>query len=87
MTDTYHIGLVYSIDFTQSLSPHMIIFRVSTGRSWVQFPKPNGEGALSNPIEFARGRKPTDSSFIQSILNRDLGLKSDVGEDFPTQNV
>jgi hypothetical protein len=56
----------------------MIIFKVTTGRSWVsQFPRVDSQGRLSNGIVFAQ--QGTDSSFIQSVINRDLGR--DLGKE------
>jgi hypothetical protein len=48
----------------------MIIFRVTTGRSFTKFPTPQ-DGGLSNPIQFAR--QTAESSFLQSTLNREFG--------------
>ena len=47
----------------------MIIFRVTTGRSFTKFPSPSqgADGGLSNPIQFAR--QTAESSFLQSTLN------------------
>ncbi|KAJ2928169.1 hypothetical protein H1R20_g8915, partial [Candolleomyces eurysporus] len=52
-----------------SLSPHMIIFRVTTGRSWLKFPRANETvNPVSNPINFAH--HTTDSSSdSQSAVN------------------
>ncbi|RXW20662.1 hypothetical protein EST38_g5174 [Candolleomyces aberdarensis] len=72
------------------LSPHMIIFRVTTGRSFTHFPSAK-DGVVTNPIQFAR--RTAESSFLQSTLNREFsqnrdpgaekGMNSSVGE--PTQ--
>ncbi|KAJ2929072.1 hypothetical protein H1R20_g893, partial [Candolleomyces eurysporus] len=63
---TYNIigGLFYSFC---TLSPHMIIFRVTTGRSWVRFPsaKASGTSPASNPIRFAHHRT-AESAFFSS---------------------
>ncbi|RXW15615.1 hypothetical protein EST38_g10233 [Candolleomyces aberdarensis] len=54
-----------------TLSPHMIIFRVTTGRSFVKFPSVK-DGVLSNPIAFAH--QTAESSFLQSSINpRQIG--------------
>ncbi|RXW16363.1 hypothetical protein EST38_g9491 [Candolleomyces aberdarensis] len=85
----YSLANVFSLLFYSfaSLSPHMIIFRVTTGRSWVQqFPKADGKGGLSNSIEFAR-EPDTYSSFIQSVLNRDLGRSSEAGGEPSSREV
>ena len=47
----------------------MIIFRVTTGRSFTKFPIPK-DGVLSKPIQFAH--RTAESSFLQSTLNREL---------------
>jgi hypothetical protein len=51
----------------------MIIFRVTTGRSFTKFPTPNG--VLSNPIQFAH--QTAESSFFQSTFNREFGSNPD----------
>ncbi|RXW15620.1 hypothetical protein EST38_g10235 [Candolleomyces aberdarensis] len=56
-------GLFYTFC---TLSPHMIIFRVTTGRSFVKFPSPK-DAVLSNPIAFAH--QTAKSSFLQSSIN------------------
>ncbi|KAJ2921528.1 hypothetical protein H1R20_g15565, partial [Candolleomyces eurysporus] len=53
-----------------TLSPHMIIFRVTTGRSFTKFPSVK-DGFVTNPIQFAR--RTAKSSFLQSTLNREFG--------------
>ncbi|KAJ2913769.1 hypothetical protein MD484_g6656, partial [Candolleomyces efflorescens] len=50
-----------------SLSPHMIIFRVTTGRSFTKFPT-SKDAMPSNPIHFAH--QTTQSSSLQSTQNR-----------------
>ncbi|KAJ2913709.1 hypothetical protein MD484_g6701, partial [Candolleomyces efflorescens] len=50
-----------------TLSPHMIIFRVTTGRSFTQFPTPK-EGVVSNSLQFAHST--AESSFLQSTFNQ-----------------
>jgi hypothetical protein len=50
----------------------MIIFRVTTGRSFTNFPK---DGVLSNPIQFAH--RTAESSFLQSTFNREFGRNPD----------
>ena len=52
----------------------MIIFRVTTGRSFTKFPTPK-DGVLSNPIQFAH--QTAESSFLQSTLNREFGRNPD----------
>ncbi|KAJ2913703.1 hypothetical protein MD484_g6718, partial [Candolleomyces efflorescens] len=59
-----------------ALSPHMIIFRVTTGRSFTRFPTQN-DGRLSNPIQFAH--QTAESSFLQSTLNREFGRNTEIG--------
>ncbi|KAJ2936544.1 hypothetical protein H1R20_g548, partial [Candolleomyces eurysporus] len=51
------------------LSPQMIIFRVTTGRSWLRFPQATDGEAVSNPINFAHHRT-AESSFVDSPTNR-----------------
>ncbi|RXW18366.1 hypothetical protein EST38_g7494 [Candolleomyces aberdarensis] len=51
------------------LSPQMIIFRVTTGRSWLRFPQATDGEAVSNPINFAHHRT-AESSFVESPTNR-----------------
>ncbi|KAJ2936321.1 hypothetical protein H1R20_g771, partial [Candolleomyces eurysporus] len=60
-------GLFYSFC---GLSPHMIIFRVTTGRSFTKLPSAK-DGVVTNPIQFAH--RTAESSFLQSALNRELG--------------
>jgi hypothetical protein len=52
----------------------MIIFRVTTGRSFTRFPTPK-DGVLSNPIQFAH--RTAESSFLQSTFNREFGRNPD----------
>jgi hypothetical protein len=52
----------------------MIIFRVTTGRSFTKFPTVKS-GVLSRPIAFAH--QTTESSFLESSLNRDEGRNID----------
>ena len=52
----------------------MIIFRVTTGRSFTRFPTPK-DGVLSNAIQFAQ--RTTESTFRQWTLNRELGQNPD----------
>jgi hypothetical protein len=54
----------------KGLSPHMIIFRVTTGRSFTRFLTPK-DGGLSNTIQFVP--QTAESSFLQSTWNRELG--------------
>ncbi|RXW11994.1 hypothetical protein EST38_g13861 [Candolleomyces aberdarensis] len=70
----------------------MIIFRVTTGRSFTKFPSAK-DGVVTNPIQFAR--RTAESSFLQSTLNREFGrnggadtekgLNGSVGEPTQTQ--
>ncbi|RXW12436.1 hypothetical protein EST38_g13420 [Candolleomyces aberdarensis] len=60
-------GLFYSFC---GLSPHMIIFRVTTGRSFTKFPSVK-DGVVTNPIQFAH--RTAESNFLQSMLNREFG--------------
>ncbi|KAJ2917986.1 hypothetical protein MD484_g2439, partial [Candolleomyces efflorescens] len=66
---SYHFfaGLFY---WFCTLSPHMIIFRVTTGRSFTKFPTIKG-GGLSRPIAFAQ--HTAGSSFLESSLPKDVG--------------
>ncbi|RXW18592.1 hypothetical protein EST38_g7264 [Candolleomyces aberdarensis] len=57
-----------------ALSPHMIIFRVTTGRSFTKFPSVK-DGVLTNPIQFVH--QTAESSFLQSTSNREFGLNCD----------
>jgi hypothetical protein len=52
----------------------MIIFRVTTGRSFTKFPSMK-DGALSDPLQFAT--RTAESSFLQSTLNRELRRNQD----------
>jgi hypothetical protein len=54
----------------KSLSPHMIIFRVTTGRSFTRFPTPT-----EDPIQFAP--RTAESAFLQSIFNWEFGRNPD----------
>ncbi|RXW21398.1 hypothetical protein EST38_g4456 [Candolleomyces aberdarensis] len=48
----------------------MIIFRVTTSRSFIRFPSVK-DGILSNTIRFAH--QTAESSFLQSTLDRKFG--------------
>ncbi|KAJ2936160.1 hypothetical protein H1R20_g930, partial [Candolleomyces eurysporus] len=48
----------------------MIIFRVTTGRSFTKFPSVK-DGVLTNPIQFVH--RTAESSFLRSTLNREFG--------------
>ncbi|RXW21395.1 hypothetical protein EST38_g4455 [Candolleomyces aberdarensis] len=82
-------GLFYSFC---ALSPHMIIFGVTTGRSFTKFPSAK-DGVPTNPLQFAR--RTAESSFLQSTLNREFGqnceadtekeLNGNTGEPTQTQ--
>jgi hypothetical protein len=52
----------------------MIIFRVTTGRSFTKLPSAV-DSVLSNPIQFAR--ETEKSSFLQSTLNREFARNFD----------
>jgi hypothetical protein len=52
----------------------MIIFRVTTGRSFTKFPTPK-DGVLSNPIQFAH--QTAESSFLQSTFNGQFARNPD----------
>lgn len=52
----------------------MIIFRVTTGRSFTNFPT-SKDGVLSKPIQFAH--QTAESSFLQSTFNREFGRNPD----------
>ncbi|RXW25706.1 hypothetical protein EST38_g120 [Candolleomyces aberdarensis] len=52
----------------------MIIFRVTTGRSFTKFPSVK-DGVLTNPIQFAH--RTAESSFLQSTLDREFGRNGD----------
>ncbi|KAJ2936312.1 hypothetical protein H1R20_g772, partial [Candolleomyces eurysporus] len=60
------------------LSPHMIIFRVTTGRSFTNFPLAK-DGVVTNPIQFAH--RTAESSFLQSALNREFGRNRDANTE------
>jgi hypothetical protein len=47
----------------------MIIFRVTTGRSFTRFPTPK-DGVLSDPIQFCH--QTAESSFLQTTFNREF---------------
>ncbi|KAJ2936323.1 hypothetical protein H1R20_g778, partial [Candolleomyces eurysporus] len=64
-------GLFYSFC---ALSPHMIIFRVTTGRSFTKFPTAKDGGAL-HTLQFAH--HTAESSFLQSNMHRDFGRNYD----------
>ncbi|KAJ2923594.1 hypothetical protein H1R20_g13500, partial [Candolleomyces eurysporus] len=64
-------GLFYSFC---ALSPHMIIFRVTTGRSFTKLPEVK-DGVLTNPIQFAH--TTAESAFLQSTFNRESGRNRD----------
>jgi hypothetical protein len=53
----------------------MIIFRVTTGRSFTKFPTPKDD-ALSKPLRFAH--RTAESSFLQSSLNPELAQSRDL---------
>lgn len=61
----------YLVNFSdeQGLSPRMIIFRVTTGRSFTNF-RALDDSLISNPIQFAR--RSFDSSSFQSTWSREL---------------
>ncbi|KAJ2928399.1 hypothetical protein H1R20_g8705, partial [Candolleomyces eurysporus] len=52
----------------------MIIFRVTTGRSFTKFPSVK-DSILFNPIQFAH--QTAESSFLRSTLNREFGRNDD----------
>ena len=70
----------------------MIIFRVTTGRSFTKFPSVK-DGVVTKPIQFAH--RTAESSFLQSTLNREFdrnrdadteqGLNGSIGEPTQTQ--
>ncbi|RXW20659.1 hypothetical protein EST38_g5173 [Candolleomyces aberdarensis] len=64
-------GLFYSFC---ALSPHMIIFRITTGRSFTKFPSPK-DGVPTNPIQFAH--RTAESTILQSTLNRKFDRSRD----------
>ena len=55
----------------------MIIFRVTTGRSWLKFPTVK-DGAITNPINFAH--QTAESSFLQTSMHQRFGRNVDVVE-------
>ncbi|RXW13393.1 hypothetical protein EST38_g12463 [Candolleomyces aberdarensis] len=63
-------GLFYSFC---AISPQMIIFRVTTGRSFTKFPAIRD--GVTNEIQFAH--QTAESSFLRSTLNRELGRNRD----------
>jgi hypothetical protein len=71
---TLSTQLLLTSERQQALSPHMIIFRVTTGRSFTKFPTAR-DGVLSNPLQFAH--ETAESSFLQSTYNRGFGRNSD----------
>jgi hypothetical protein len=56
----------------------MIIFRVTTGRSFTKFPSVK-DGALSNPLHFAH--QTAESSYLQSTSNREFGTTRGADSD------
>ena len=52
----------------------MIIFRITTGRSFTKFPTVN-DGVVTDAIQFAQGG--AESTFLQSTFNRELGRNRD----------
>ncbi|RXW16805.1 hypothetical protein EST38_g9045 [Candolleomyces aberdarensis] len=52
----------------------MIIFRVTTGRSFTKFPSVK-DGVLTNPIQFVH--QTAESSFLRSTLNHEFGRNRD----------
>ena len=56
----------------------MIIFRVTTGRSFTKFPTAR-DGGLTNPIQFAH--QTAESNFLQSTLNREFGRNNDTQQE------
>ncbi|KAJ2926497.1 hypothetical protein H1R20_g10594, partial [Candolleomyces eurysporus] len=70
----------------------MIIFRVTTGRSFTKFPSVK-DGVVINPMQFAH--RTAESSSLQSTLNREFGrnrdldteqgMSSSIGEPSQTQ--
>ncbi|KAJ2936319.1 hypothetical protein H1R20_g775, partial [Candolleomyces eurysporus] len=72
----------------------MIIFRVTTGRSFTKLPSAK-DGVVTNPIQFAH--RTAESSFLQSALNREFGrnggtdteqgLNSSIGEPSQTTSI
>ncbi|KAJ2924791.1 hypothetical protein H1R20_g12301, partial [Candolleomyces eurysporus] len=60
------------------IAPHMIIFRVTTGRSWLKFPIVK-DGAVSNPIKFAH--QTAESSFFVSSRHHQFGRNLDEAEE------
>ncbi|RXW14991.1 hypothetical protein EST38_g10862 [Candolleomyces aberdarensis] len=65
----YHLFFGLFLSFC-NLAPHMIIFRVTTGRSFVKFPSAEN-GVISHPLKFAH--RTAESSFLQSSFSRDFG--------------
>ncbi|RXW21401.1 hypothetical protein EST38_g4453 [Candolleomyces aberdarensis] len=52
----------------------MIIFRVTTGRSFTKFPSVK-DCVVTNPMQFAH--RTAESTFLQSTLNREFGRNHD----------
>ncbi|KAJ2930406.1 hypothetical protein H1R20_g6735, partial [Candolleomyces eurysporus] len=50
-----------------ALSPHMIIFRITTGRSWLKAPQRPTDGEFSTPIAFNHG--PAEQSLVQTTAD------------------
>ncbi|KAJ2913705.1 hypothetical protein MD484_g6709, partial [Candolleomyces efflorescens] len=61
--------------FGISLSPHMIIFRVTTGRSFAKFPFAR-DGSISKSLRSPH--EPAESTFLHSTLNLEAGKNLDV---------
>jgi hypothetical protein len=57
------------IEPLQALSPHMIIFRVTTGRSWLRFPLhtpgSSESSGVTNPIDFAHRNHTVEESLVE----------------------
>ncbi|KAJ2923833.1 hypothetical protein H1R20_g13264, partial [Candolleomyces eurysporus] len=56
----------------------MIIFRVTTGRSFTKFPSAKDSG-IANPIQFAH--RTAESSFLRSALDCELGQNCNPGTE------
>ncbi|KAJ2923835.1 hypothetical protein H1R20_g13262, partial [Candolleomyces eurysporus] len=68
-------GLFYSFC---ALAPHMIIFRVTTGRSFTKFPTVK-DGVISKPLEFAH--QTAESCFLQSNFDPEFSQNRDSNPD------
>ncbi|EAU87221.2 hypothetical protein CC1G_10500 [Coprinopsis cinerea okayama7 len=62
-----------------ALAPQMIIFRVTTGRSWLKASEPTTATAISRPLFFAQG--PVEQSYITDHLGQSQAPTGDMSEN------